>query len=105
MLFESKINDTLIELSIGANGITNEGCNAIAQFLPFNKTLKLLDLSRNSFNDMGFTNFASLIAENQGLEFLDISRNKDITDEDSLITLVESLAKNQCLKTLDLSGI
>ena len=45
------------------------------------------------------------MAHNEGLEFLDIAKNKDVTDEDSLITLAESLTHNQALKNLDFTGL
>jgi Ran GTPase-activating protein (RanGAP) involved in mRNA processing and transport len=70
-----------------------------------NTTLIFLDISRNHFTDQGFEIFAAGIGKNQGIEFLDISKNKDISDEGGLVTLAESIAKNRCLRTLDLSGI
>ena len=45
------------------------------------------------------------MAQNKGLFQLDISKNKDLTDEDSLVTLSDALSKNKSLKILDLSGI
>ena len=64
-----------------------------------------MDISKNSFNDSGFSKFARAISFNKGITFLDISKNKDITDEGSLVTLVESLVYNETLRTLDLSGL
>lgn len=100
-----KTNEHLIELSLGANIISNEGISSFSTFLAHNKTLKLLDISRNLFNDMGFNEFAAEMGRNEGLEFLDIAKNKDVTDEDSLITLANSLVTNKSLKTLDLSSL
>lgn len=59
----------------------------LASFLSHNKTLKHIDLSKNCFNDNGFTIFAQNVAFNKGLVSLDISKNKDLSDEDSLVTL------------------
>lgn len=73
--------------------------------LPHNKTLQHLDLSRNAFNDTGFEEFADLMSQNEGLIFLDIAKNKDVTDEGSLITLVDALSNNKHLKTIDLTGL
>ena len=46
-----------------------------------------------------------MLAFNKGLKFLDIAKNKDLSDEASLVTLVESLEKNRALQTLDLSSL
>ena len=98
-------NKTMLEVALGGNAISNEGVATLAQFLPHNNTLRHLDLSRNSFNDAGFNIFAKALGENRGLAFLDIAKNKDITDEGSLVTLCESLGKNEKLRTLDLTGV
>lgn len=45
------------------------------------------------------------MAENMGIETLDISRNKEISDDGSLINLVNSLTKNQSLKKIILNGL
>ena len=45
------------------------------------------------------------MARNEGLLFLDISKNNHISDEGSLVTLVQSLVANDTLRTIDLSGI
>ena len=100
-----RVNETLIEVSFSQNVISNDGVTNLARMLPYNATLNHLDLSRNLFNDSGFEDFARLMAENTGLKFLDIAKNKDVTDEGSLITLVDSLSVNERLRTLDLSGL
>ena len=98
-------NKTLLEAALGGNAISNEGVATLAQFLPHNDTLRHLDLSRNSFSDAGFNVFARALGENRGLAFLDIAKNKDVTDDGSLVTLCDSLAKNEKLRTLDLTGV
>ena len=98
-------NTTLIELSLGANIISNEGIALLANFLQHNSTLTHLEIPKNSFTDVGFEQFARQIAFNKGLKFLDIAKNKDLSDEASLITLVEALEKNRALRTLDLSSL
>lgn len=98
-------NTKLEELALGGNIISNEGIVNLSKFLPNNSTLVHLEISKNSFTDSGFEVFAKALAFNKGLRFLDISRNKDISDEASLVTLVEALVRNQTLKTLDLTAL
>lgn len=45
------------------------------------------------------------MANNEGLVFLDIAKNKEVTDEGSLVTLVDALSVNKSLKTIDLTGL
>lgn len=96
---------TLLELSLQGNKINNEGMEILAGFLAKNKSLKMLDLGKNEFSDHGFEPFAAEIAKNTCLTLLDISRNKEINDEGSLVTLVQSIAFNKSIQTLDLTGI
>ena len=98
-------NKTLLEAALGGNAISNDGVATLAGFLPHNDTLRHLDLSRNSFSDAGFAVFARALGENRGLAFLDIAKNKDVTDDGSLVTLCDSLTKNEKLRTLDLTGV
>lgn len=65
----------------------------------------MLDIGKNEFNDHSFNEFASALRHNQTLQLLDISRNKDLSDEGSLVTLVQSIAFNRSIQTLDLSGL
>ena len=98
-------NKVLQELSLGANIISNEGIVILSRFLAQNSTLTHLELPKNCFTDVGFDQFAKMLAFNKGLKFLDIAKNKDLSDEASLVTLVESLEKNRALQTLDLSSL
>jgi Ran GTPase-activating protein (RanGAP) involved in mRNA processing and transport len=93
----------LTELSLSANKIVNEGISCLAGFLDKNSTLKYLDISKNSFSDIGFDVFAAKVWMNKGITYLDISKCKEISDEGSLISLAESIAKNRVLETLNLS--
>lgn len=65
----------------------------------------MLDLGKNEFTDQGFEIFAQKIEKNKSLTTLDISRNKDINDEGSLVTLIQSIANNKHIINLDLTGI
>jgi hypothetical protein len=98
-------NTTLKELVLAGNRINNDGVQYLAQFLDRNTTLMTLDISRNHFNDNGFEIFASQIGKNNGIIKLDISKNKDLSDEVSLVTLAEAIARNRCLETIILEGI
>jgi len=103
--FLNKPKCILAELSLSNNKINNEGIEIFAGFLAKNQSLKMLDLSKNEFTDHGFEPFAVEIVKNTCLSFLDISRNKDLNDEGSLVALVQSIAYNKSIQTLDLTGI
>ena len=77
----------------------------LSKFLSANSTLRHLDISKNSFSDAGFDAFAQAMGSNRGISFLDISKNRDISDEKSLVTLVEALVTNETLRILDVSGL
>ena len=96
-------NKTLLELSLGNNKISNEGITLLAGFLESNTTLNYLDISKNPYTDVGFEEFASLFQNNSGIKYLDISKCKDVTDEGALVTLADSISKNRCLETLNIS--
>lgn len=57
----------------------------------------MLDIGKNEFSDLGFNEFAASLVDNQTLQLLDISRNKELMDEGSLVTLVQSLAYNKSI--------
>lgn len=57
----------------------------------------MLDIGKNDFNDHSFNSFAAQLRFNQTLKLLDISKNKEIHDEGSLVTLVQSIAHNQSI--------
>ena len=57
----------------------------------------MLDIGKNEFSDLGFNEFAASLVDNQTLQLLDISRNKELMDEGSLVTLVQSLAFNKSI--------
>jgi Ran GTPase-activating protein (RanGAP) involved in mRNA processing and transport len=93
------------ELSLNGNKINSEGINIFAGIVAVNKSLTMLDIGKNEFSDFAFNNFASQMGKNQTLRLLDLSRNKDLSDEGSLVTLVQSIAFNRALQTIDLNGI
>ena len=65
----------------------------------------MLDIGKNEFSDFAFNNFALNFVHNNTIKMLDLSKNKDLSDEGSLITLVQSIAFNSSLQSIDLSGI
>ena len=95
----------LVELSLNGNRINSDGILQLSKILPVNTSLKMLDIGKNEFSDLAFNEFATLIRENNTLQLLDISRNKELLDEGSLVTLVQSLAINKSIQTIDISGV
>jgi hypothetical protein len=57
----------------------------------------MLDIGKNEFSDFAFNSFAALLHKNNTLLLLDISKNKDLSDEGSLVTLVQSIAFNRSI--------
>ena len=98
-------NNVIEELCLGSNMISNDGISTLAKFLGSNSTLRHLDICKNSFSDIGFEPFARAMGVNRGITHLDISKNNHITDNGSLLYLVDSLITNETLQKLDLSGL
>ncbi|CAF4772514.1 unnamed protein product [Rotaria sp. Silwood1] len=74
-------HSTLIRLSLGSNGITDEGARYFADMLKINRTLRHLLLSANKIGDRGCSQLANtLIYYNTTLERLDLDSNRAVTD-------------------------
>ena len=98
-------NNILKKLSLGNNGITNEGAKQLAQMIKTNKILTCLKLYQNEITDGGIQILADAIEKhNTTIEVLDLFENKLLTDlsVDSLLQMIEH---TQSLKELDVSRV
>ena len=71
-----KENDTLFDLDLRNNGITDIGATLIAQAIEINKTLKILSMSHNKLSDDGVTAICTYLKNNNTLQQLDLSENE-----------------------------
>ncbi|CAF0867156.1 unnamed protein product, partial [Rotaria sordida] len=97
-------HSTLTRLSLGSNGITDEGARYFADMLKINRKLRHLLLSTNKIGDRGCLHLANaLIYPNTTLERLDLDSNRAITDS-SVKTLAAIMKINDNLMGLNVSG-
>ncbi|CAJ1335524.1 unnamed protein product [Effrenium voratum] len=100
-------NQTLTELVLSSNSITDEGIDPIAAVLDTNKALTKIDLSDNRVGSRGAQQLASATLRNRSLTELDLSRNNigDQGAEEFLGALdVAVRPRPAALRVLDLSG-
>ena len=95
-----KEDDTLQELNMSYNKITNEGAKMIGEAIKVNKTLQKLCINDNSISDDGAAAISDGLKYNNSLQELDISWNK-ITKE-GIKLIAEAIKVNTTLHTLNL---
>ena len=95
-----KEDDTLQELNMSYNKITNEGAKMISEAIKVNKTLQKLNISENSISDDGAAAISDGLKCNSSLQELNISWNK-ITKE-GIKLIAEAIKVNTTLHTLNL---
>lgn len=96
-------NNTLKNLSLGNNGITNEGAKQLAQMIKTNKILTCLKLYENEITDGGIQILADAIEKhNTTIEVLHLFKNKLLTDS-SVDSLLQMIEHSQSLNELDVS--
>ena len=96
-----KVNKTLTKLNLCENYISNVGVTSIADALKVNKTLTDLDLSRNCFEDAGARSIAEAIKVNKTLTYLYLSES-GISDAGATY-IAEAMKVNKTVISLDLS--
>jgi Ran GTPase-activating protein (RanGAP) involved in mRNA processing and transport len=97
-------NCTLTILDLSENGITDAGCEHLAQTLKTNQTITLLYLSNNEISDRGVRLLCGTIKNyNQSLQRLCLSWNKLVTDEsvDSLCDMIKYHQSSKILEVKD----
>lgn len=93
-------NWTLTWLEINAAGITDDGVEYFAEMLKVNKSLVLLGLSFNQISDRGVGNLTAAIGYfNENLQWLHLASNRKITDV-SVASLVDMFAHNRSLQAV-----
>jgi Ran GTPase-activating protein (RanGAP) involved in mRNA processing and transport len=93
-------NSTLTTLSLGYNGITDEGAEYLAEVLKKNRTLSELWLPWNRISDRGVAMLAdALMNHNTSLKKLSLDMNELVTDL-SVTFLIDVIKQNQSLDTL-----
>ena len=93
-------NSTLKTLSLGWNGITDEGAEYLAEMLKTNRTLSELWLPCNKISDQGVKLLANaLIQYNTSLKTLSLDVNESVSDS-SVSFLIDMMNQNQSLDAL-----
>ena len=95
----------LCELNVSCSGITHVGAVKVAKALKCNttNTLRKLDISRNSISDDGVAAFGECLKTNNTLLKLDLSYNQ-ITVK-SMTIFADAIQENKGLRTLKLVGL
>ena len=93
-------NDSLQELIINHNKITNEGLTKLAVTIQVNKMLKKVDLSKNEITDDGVAAISECLKYNSCLQELNVSQNM-ITSEGAK-KISEAIKLNTALQKLDI---
>ena len=98
-------NSILCELNVSCTGITDVGAVKVAKALKVNaaSTLRKLDISRNSISDDGAAAFGECLKTNNTLLKLDLSFNQ-ITVK-SMTIFADAIQENKGLCTLKLEGL
>ena len=97
-------NCSLTILDLSENGITDAGCEHLAQMLKTNQTMTLLYLSKNEISDRGVRLLCETIKNyNRSLQGLCLSWNKLVTDEsvDSLCDMIKYHQSSKILEVKD----
>ena len=97
-----KEDDTLQELNMSNNRITNEGAKMIGEAIKVNKTLQKLDISNNSISDDGAAAISDGLKCNISLQELNMSDNQIANEGAKMIG--EAIKVNKTLQKLDISG-
>lgn len=101
-----KSNCSITYLNLGSIVIGYELINEILKTVQTSKNIKILYLNDNNSDINNYTDnvtdeIVNTIISNDSLKFLDLSKNN--LRYDSIIKIAESLSKNECLTTVDLS--
>ena len=97
-----KEDDTLQELNMSYNKITNEGAKMIGEAIKVNKTLQKLDINHNSISDDGAAAISDILKCNSSLQELNVSWNK-ITNEGAKM-IGEAIKVNKTLQKLNINN-
>ena len=93
-----KVNTTVQILDISCNKIRDEGINALNNCLKINNMLRKLNISKNIISDYGAEHLAEAITINKALKELNISKN--LISKNGIMKIVEACAKNKTLYKL-----
>ncbi len=93
-------NRSLVILDLEANGIGDQGCEAVASVLARNRTLTNLNLASNNISETGARTLAFAIQSNPVLSSLNLNGNP--IKNSAAVAFAEALVNNNALLTLDL---
>jgi serine/threonine protein kinase len=99
---ELKTNETVQDLDLRHNNLSNEGIIAIAEMLEVNKTINNVVLSNNNISSEGVARLATALTRNQTLTNLEIGNNPLL--DDGIQAICEALKTNKKLKQLFVHG-
>ncbi|XP_066524627.1 leucine-rich repeat-containing protein 34 isoform X2 [Hoplias malabaricus] len=88
------VNQTLKELHMGKQGMTDSGVERLCEGLMSNHTLRYLDLRCNRITRDGAKSLAEVLKQNNTLEILDLSSNR--IEDEGAICLSEAIALTHC---------
>jgi Leucine Rich repeat len=93
---------TITELCLENNGITDVGVEALAAARHTNETLEVLNLFRNDINNRGAAALSRVVDRNARLRCLKLGRNQ--IGDDGTTAIAAALNTQTALRVLDLSG-
>ena len=100
----SNSNNTLVELHLGDNQITDQGVQYLAEMLRSNRSLLSLNLQGNHIKDEGVRILAEVIEKhNSTIETLFLNSNSSLTDL-TVDFLLQMVRNHRSLKTLSVAN-
>ena len=93
-----KVNTTLQNLDISCNAIYDDGIMALSNSLKINNVLCKLNISKNNISDDGASHLAEAIQINTVLQELNVSKN--LISREGVMLIVEACGKNRTLYKL-----
>ena len=94
-------HNTIQELHVANNNISDDGAIAISEYLKTNNTLQSLNLAKNNITSVGAKRISEVIKSSMILQTLDISHNK--ISDDGATVISEYLKTNNTLQSLNLA--
>ncbi|WP_425364659.1 hypothetical protein [Candidatus Tisiphia endosymbiont of Mystacides longicornis] len=88
-----KYNNTVTEIDLDGNRITNEGAGLIAHFLEENSSVTYIDLSNNKIGDEGARLILKAIRKNNTLTKINLHNNKTLSTNKIDYSIQESIDK------------
>ena len=96
LAFLQNNHNTIQELHVANNNISDDGAIAISEYLKTNNTLQSLNLAKNNITSVGAKRISEAIKINTVLQTLDISSNR--ISDDGVVAISSCIKQNYTLR-------